>query len=361
MRNRIAAALAVAAIASVALPEVSAAQTKPGCLATSSSVTTLSGTSKTDFTGSNLGIDARAVTWTGTDAFLMHIDGGSNVCWLGGRINGTWDQQNTVWDTYHSTAAFYIYSDRTTVEDVYVRNYGDAIRTRDPLASWTVRRSYFEDIHDDVWEDEDHASMLLEDNYVERAYVAVSTRNSDTSVNGSNNLIDMRKNLIRLHSFAHNYQEQVGYQGVFKYDKDGRGPKISMTNNMILAVGKKNSSGITLFPYVNKTVACSGNTLLYMGTASEYNEAMSKGDGSDGMGSDAARLVELNRRFPGCFKVVVKPSTQSNDQFLAEQGWTTAVTNWKQSHLATGGTSSGGSSGGGTTAPGVPQPPILLP
>jgi hypothetical protein len=363
MRKQLAAALTAVAIASIGLPDASAAQTKPGCLATSSSITTLTGTSRTDFSGSGIGIDARAVTWTGTDPFLVHLEDGSNVCWLGGKINGTWDQQNTVWDTYHSTAAFYVYSDNTSIEDVRIHNYGDGIRTRDPVKRWAVRRSYISDNHDDAFENEDHSSLVLEDNLIEGTYVAISTRNSDSSVDGSGNLIEVRKNLIQLKSFAHNYKEQVGYQGVFKYDKDGRGPKVAMHDNVILAVGQKNSSGITFAPYVNKTVSCSGNKLLYLGTQTQFNDAMSKGDGPDGMEDDAARIAELNRRFPGCFTVTLKPSTQSDKDFLDQQGWNKNVLDWKASHLAAGGTPSG--SGDTTTPPaptaGVPQAPILLP
>lgn len=356
MRTEIArACLALTATAALSVLSAGPSQAAESCLSSSSSRMTLSGAGQTDFqVNAATGIDAGRVEWRGTDAFLLSLRGGPKVCWSGGRVFGSWNQETTSWDVYHSTSGLGVYTDDTIIEDFSVHNYGDATRQRSPTNRWELRRSYFWDIHDDAVEDEDHASVKVLDNLFDGVNVAISTRNSDSSVDGSGNLIEMRGNLIRFKKFALTYKGNPGHGGVFKYDKDGRGPQIAMHDNVIVAGPIKGSDGHSLFPYLTKLAACSNNKLVWVGTPADFDAALAQGSGPDGL-DDRGRLGRLGY----CFQVVkVAPrSGQSFEQARAEvlaQHWDPLVAAWKSSHVAAGGQP------GPTQPPTAPAAPILL-
>jgi len=319
------------------------------CLSSSSKVIELGGTGQTDFNvDAGTGIDARGVEWKGTTSFLVKLEGGPNLCWSGGRILGTWNQESTLWDTYHSTSGIDVRSGNTTIEDLWVDNYGDALRQRNPANPWTVRRSLFTDIHDDAIENEDHGNLLMEDNLLDGVFVAISTQNSDTGIDGSGNVMELRGNLMRLQEFAHSYKETKGHGGFFKNDKDGRGPDVAMHDNVLVAGPTKGMSGHSLFPYLTKVASCSNNRFIWMGTQSQLDAALAKGSGPDGL-NDAQRLQELSH----CIDVVV--TGDSSNQAL-QQHWVPLVEQWKATHAAAGGDATSGPA----SIPDPPRAPTLL-
>lgn len=278
-------------------------------------------------------IDARRAVWDAAHKFPVVLGSEAPLCFSGGIVQGGWNQETTTWKAYSGTSAFYLFADGAVIEDVRVHNYGDGVSQREPTGSWTLRRSWFTDIHDDCIENDDHGNALIEDNLLDGCYVAISTRNSDLSMDGRENLMEIRGNLIRLASFARNHRETQGHRGVFKFDKDGRGPRVAMHDNVILAE-QNVKSGVTLFPALHTLDSCSNNLLLWVGSRNDFEEALTDSVGPDGL-DDGGRLRELAH----CFQVLVADPRPGQTQEearreLLERHWQPRVERWKATHPA---------------------------
>lgn len=310
-----------------------------GCLDNASLVAASPGQAVYDYPVQKHTVDARGVDWIGQALYAVNLEGSGSGCFVGGRIEGSWNPADT-WDLYHDRFALPI--DVTgrpiTVEKVHVLNTGDAVSLKPgapcPSGSPTrlvVRGSHFEDVHDDVVESDWLCSADVEDNLMERVYVPFAFRNrsSDPYRDGSANLVDVRSNLIRLHAFPNNYHGQTSHNGVWKWAHDGRGPTIVVRKNRFLAFDAPSNGA--LFPLVDKVVGCSDNVLLFAGSEAEWQQALLGGcddDGNDGP-CDGERMLAL----ANCFSVVTKLDSESEADFLAVH-WDPHVVAWKASHTA---------------------------
>lgn len=179
------------------------------CLARSTgTLVTLSGdmTSRYDSRSQPLAagarVDAIRATWKAVDAYAINFSAGSDACWSGGTVQGTWGP-STVWDVYHSTFGMYAYGSKTTVEAFRVDNYGDAVRFNG-TDNWTLRASWFTNIHDDCIENDMLKSGVIEDVLMDGCYVGISVRPGAAqlaSVNGSGETVTIRNSLLRLKAF----------------------------------------------------------------------------------------------------------------------------------------------------------------
>jgi len=284
-------------------------------------------------------IDARGVDWVGQYTYGVDLGGPGTGCFVGGRIEGTWSQADS-WDLYHARKALPngLEGRPLIVEQLHVANYGDgvAIELAAPCPngspSWLVLRdSHLEDMHDDAVESDGLCSAEVEDSLLDRVYVALAFRNrlSDPNRNGSGNTVVVRDNLIRMHSFANNYLGYTEHNGIWKWARQGKGPKLSVRNNRFLAFDAP--PGGTLLPFVNKVVSCTNNVLLFAGSEADWQAALLTGcdiQGDDGL-CDGERLLAL----ASCYTAVTKPDTQSEADFLAAH-WDPYVASWKASHAA---------------------------
>jgi hypothetical protein len=224
------------------------------------------------------------------------------------------------------------------VEQLHVINTGDAVSLKPSVLcpngspAWlTVRKSLLEDIHDDAIESDRLCAARVEDNLMDRVFVPLAFRNrsSDPNRKGSSNVVQVWRNLIRLHAFASNYQGQTTHGGFWKWAHGGRGPKISVRDNRFLAFDAPLHGG--LFPYVSRVVSCEDNVLLFAGSEAEWQQALL--GGCDDEGDDWLCDGERMEALADCYTVITKPDTQSEADFLAAH-WDPWVADWKATHLA---------------------------
>jgi hypothetical protein len=311
----------------------------PGCLDNDSLVVPSPSQRLYDYPGPDHTLDARGVDWVGQAADGVDLEGNGDGCFVGGRIEGTWNPADS-WDLYHGRKALPagLGSYPLTIENVRLKNFGDGavleLATPCPNGSpiWLLLRdSLLEDLHDDAVESDGLCSAEIEDTLIDRAYVAFGFRNreSQPNRNGSANTVYVRNSLIRMHAFANNYQGQTVHNGIWKWARGGHGPKVVVRNNRFLAFDAP--GGGTLFPFVNRVHACENNVLLFAGSEAEWPQALAGGcdDKGDDSLCDGERMLALSN----CYTVITKPDTQPEAAFLAAH-WDPYVATWKASHSA---------------------------
>jgi hypothetical protein len=288
---------------------------------------------------SNHTVDARGVDWVGQVPDAVIADGAGAGCFVGGRIEGTWDPADS-WDLYHDRFGLQIETAQSpfTVEELRVVGTGDAVSLKPSVlcangsGAWlTVRNSLLEDIHDDAIESDRLCGARVEHNLIDRAFVPLAFRNrsSDPYRNGSKNTVQVWNNLIRVHAFANNYQGQTTHGGFWKWAHGGRGPKVVVQDNRFLAFDAPFRG--MLFPYLNRVTSCENNVLLFAGSEAEWQQALLGGcdnDGDDGL-CDGERLLAL----ADCYTVITKLDTESEADFLATH-WDPYVAAWKDTNSA---------------------------
>ena len=311
----------------------------PACLEYPSGVAASAAERSYDYPVPQHTADARGVDWIGQVLDAVKPSGVGSGCFVGGRIEGTFDPADS-WELYHDRFGLPVNVAQSPfiVEQLHVLGTGDAVSLKPTVLCpnggpiWmTVRKSLFEDIHDDAIESDRLCSVRVEDNLVDRAFVAFAFRNrlADPLRDGSANIVHVRNNLIRLHAFPNNYQGQTSHNGFWKWAREGRGPRISVRGNRFLAFDAPPHA--TLFPYVNRVTTCVDNVLLFGGSEAEWQQALLGGcddEGDDGL-CDGERMVAL----ASCYTVITKLDTESETDFLATH-WDPYVAAWKSSHDA---------------------------
>ena len=211
-------------------------------------------------------IDARGATWTQVDAWPVSITGSGSVCIDGGSIVGTY-ALSTVWDVFHHTGGFSIANPNSTIENVSVHNYGDAINIRDGASNWRVRGAHTTLIHDDCLQDDYLNAGVISDSLFDGCYVGISTRASsnNTTSDGHTNTLTLESSLLRLAPMPTVYKGTApGHGGFFKWDNDAhRSPKLALHNNVFRVDQTPNHGSLGLPD--GYQVECSGNTIVWLG------------------------------------------------------------------------------------------------
>jgi hypothetical protein len=288
-------------------------------------------------------LNAHFVDWLGdpTPGAGVSLEGPDSGCIEGGSITGPWDPSST-WETYHLTAGLSVDSPShpIRVKSVHVSNYGDGVSIEPGVPCpngatqpWLyVHGSHIEDTHDDAIESDGLCSVEIADNLIERTFVAFAFRNrsSQAGLSGRNNIVTVRGNLVRMHAFENNDDGQPGHNGIWKWARDGRGPRIVVRDNVFLAFDAS-PNGTSLFPFLNRVKSCENNLLLFAGTEAEWSQQLvgsCDDHGNDGL-CDGERMLELS----DCYTVITKADTETEADFLATH-WDPLVANWKLSHSA---------------------------
>lgn len=282
------------------------------CLSQPGPLTTISGSQTVRYDRRNMPfpasakIDARTAVWKGVHDYPVLIAGGSNVCFSGGNIQGTYPP-DTTWDVMHSTAAFFLYNPNTTIENIRIDDYGDAISVHDGGANFTIRGAYISYNRDDCVEDDWLYSGLIDDSLFDGCYQGISTRTYAGQANvtdGSANTVTVQNSLMRLQAMEKVYKDRgliPGHDGFFKWDPAGLSPKLALHNNIFRADQPANNVGLGI--PAGKLASCTNNTMVWLGTG-PYPEPLP---------------TTLNGQ--PCFTITTDKSV-----------WDTAVAAWKTRH-----------------------------
>ena len=315
------------------------------CLTSSSPIEKAS-PSKTSYTLTNgKGVDARGIDWIRfTEGNGLTTSGSGTACFNGGKVDNL-----LPYDSYYECTSEHGYTGGTcvpyhqgssgmapnvsgsfTTEDLMIANVGDGISLESSTTDIFSRRIYMLNVHDDAFEaDFGKASWTIEDSLVERAHLVFAMRlRSSASGDQTARKWTIRNTLARPSDFPHGYKDPTKdsqFQGLYKLDSSSNNPEFYLFDNTFL-IGEPGDRGIpgSIFPPLDRVKACSGNTVYYGRSQSEWDSNFK------------SEMDALNAKFPGCHKVIVRPSSQSNDAFVL-QYWSPLVNNWKATHVAGGG------------------------
>jgi hypothetical protein len=279
---------------------------RPACLATAASVTTIGGRQASQYRDraatTGTGYDARTASWVAVGNWPVHIARGSDVCWVGGRIQGTFSDRTT-WNKLHGTGAFSLGTPGSTVDGIRIHNYGDGIRVVSSRSEgFTIREVHLSFLRDDCVENDRLHGGVLEDSLLDGCYVALSARPSkaDTASEGRTNTWVVRRSLIRLQPMPTVYKGPApGHGGFFKWDQTGRGPRLTLEDNVFRVDQRSNHTTMGVPP--GALAGCRNNTMVWLG---------------DGPYPDP---------LPDCFTVTTDPAV-----------WDDAVAAWQARHPGTG-------------------------
>lgn len=215
-------------------------------------------------------VNAASASWTGQGSNPINWAGGKGGSWLGGTITGTWNQATTPWSTYHSTGGLHVRVDSAVVSGLRVKNFGDPIRFNDPVIKFfTLRDSWFSDIHDDGFENDWLKAGLVEDNLFDSVTVGFSIRPGTEhldSVDGHTRTLTLRRNLIRLAPVAFFSDYTDAHGGFIKAEnrKPEKNVRLVFEGNIFRADRAPKSGDFRLNPHgiVTRSV---GNTFVWTG------------------------------------------------------------------------------------------------
>jgi hypothetical protein len=243
-------------------------------------------------------VDARTATWYGSTAYPIFVEGGSSICWSGGKVEGTFPTSDS-WDAMRSRKSFEVFSENFILENLRAHNYGDGITIKEGGTNWTMRGVYFTQMRDDCVENDQLYVGTVDDSLFDGCYGGFSSRpgSSDSTSDGRNNLFTIKNTLVRLQPMESVYTgSSPGHGGFFKWDNNSdRDNQLSLHNNIFRADQLSNHGNLGV--PTDKLVSCSNNIVVWLGTGS-YPVSL-----------------------PSCFTVTTDKSV-----------WDNAVARWKTAH-----------------------------
>jgi hypothetical protein len=306
-------------------------------------------------------IEAEGVSWLGIEGHALELLGSAQGCWVGGLVDGPYDERSvyecsrthcpsdgcpTPCLAYHTTACLAPESSGgLVIEDFECAHYGDGISRERESGDLVIRRARLRDLNDDAIEDDyGLSSTRVFDSLIDGVHCAFGDRQRSSQNNDATGTEwEVRSSLIRVRPNVNPYKQRPGHGGFWKADHDPTHQhRYRITNNLFVAQGLK--QGGLLFPVVGYVDECADNTLLWAGPisgAGGWEEALTdQSDFADAL-TDGGRLAALNAAFPGCFRVVLKPEAQTEEDFLATplaelggRSWSQLAAEWGSANAA---------------------------
>jgi hypothetical protein len=253
------------------------------CLNRPGTTTTISGAQGTNQFDSRANpitgkVNATTASWLLTStsnkyAIIWALNTGG--CWSGGSVKSGWPEppDATSWDFYHSSAGMNVLGASALVEALRVDRYGDAVRFTQPEDSnFTLRSSWFSNIHDDCIENDRLHAGLIDDVLFDGCYNAFSARAANAyqdSVDGSARTVTVKNSLVRL-------QRQTGVAsgpspssaGFFKVENQLVSKNVHwvLQNNIFRADGPAGTGTLCLNQHSKFTAT--NNTIVWLGSGS---------------------------------------------------------------------------------------------
>ena len=208
-------------------------------------------------------IDATGAEWSGDDDWPVHVEGGEGLCWRGGEIRGTFGDSAS-WDELHGTGAFNLLVPGATVADLRVHNYGDGIRVLDEADGFRILDVHLSFVRDDCIENDDVQGGVVRGALLDGCYVAFSARpwQEDFAGDGSERTWRIEDSLVRLEPMPTVYRGSApGHGGFFKWDEEGRSPRLVLEGNVFRADQDSNHTSMGIPPGTR----CRDNTMVWLG------------------------------------------------------------------------------------------------
>ena len=273
------------------------------CLDQAGPTINVSGT-PTDFDNTNMAVNTKIDASTAqfvvsSAAVVVHVGGGSGICWHGGEIIGQLPP-STPWSTMHDSYGIDVDGASFQLEQIRVFNNGDGV-TMDAQedVNWIWRDVYFKYMRDDCVENDFLNNGTIENSLFDGCYSGISSRSYTSVLDGRNNVVVVRNSLFRAQFMDQGYR-RPGHGGFWKWETNG--PRIDLYNTVFLTDGPTIEDD-AIMPPPGRLRNCFGNVMIWLGSGS---------------------FPEPVPTEPGCFRLLTGAEGQ--------QFWDSAVTAWKNAH-----------------------------
>ena len=238
----------------------------PSCLDQAGPTITVSG-AQTAFDNTSMASDTKVDASTAQFAapsasVVVHVGGGSGICWQGGEINGQLPP-STPWATMHDSYGIDVDGASFLLEDLRLFDLGDGV-TMDSQGdvTWIWRDVYFKYMRDDCVENDFLNSGTIENSFFDGCYSGFSARPYTSVLDGSNHVVVLRNSLFRAQAMDQGYA-QPGHGGFWKWADNS--PKIDLYNTVFLIDGPTIEDD-AIVPPPGKLRNCSGNVMIWLGS-----------------------------------------------------------------------------------------------
>ena len=245
-------------------------------------------------------VDASTAQFAAPSAtVVVHVGGGSAICWHGGEINGQLPP-STPWATMHDSYGIDVDGASFLLEGLRLFDLGDGV-TMDSQGdvSWIWRDVYFKYMRDDCVENDFLNNGTIENSFFDGCYSGFSARPYTSVLDGSNNVVVLRNTLFRAQAMDEGYA-RPGHGGFWKWASNS--PKIDLYNTVFL-IDAPTIEDDAILPPPGKLRNCYGNVMIWLGSGPFPEPLPSQ---------------------PGCFTLLTGAQGQ--------QYWDSAVAQWKAAH-----------------------------
>lgn len=225
---------------------------------------TLSGLYTSEYHNPNLAagtrIDASSAQFQTGSLYPVRISG-SGICFHGGEVIGQWPP-STPWTFMYTTYGVLVDTgSNTTVENVWIFDYGNGVSFQQNAPNWTVRHSYFPYGRDGCVENDYQLTGTVDDVLME-CYSPFAAE-AGYPVDGSNNLQTIRNSLVHAQPMDGVFSGSVpGTVGIFEWGATS--PQLALYHNVFRA--DQPSSEPYLAPPPGKLVDCFDNVMIWEGS-----------------------------------------------------------------------------------------------
>ncbi|MGI9318803.1 MAG: hypothetical protein ACR2QW_15855, partial [bacterium] len=145
-----------------------------------------------------------------TNEYPFKVDGPDNTWVVGGIWNGEIPLESDRGPTYcNSSAIIYKSAPGGGVDGIRVTSSWDTIRPANSSDYMTVKNNWLTDVRDDVIENDHYLNMVIEDNLMDRVYMAISMRDKDAN-SQSSSIVEVLGNVILLSEWYDDSRWKIG-------------------------------------------------------------------------------------------------------------------------------------------------------
>jgi hypothetical protein len=195
----------------------------------------------------------------------------AGVCWAGGIVEGA-NRLDASWSEMHdpNNAGFAFENASFTVDGVRIHNTGDGIRPRGGAEGFVIKNVWVSHVRDDCVENDHMNGGLIDDSLFDGCYRGFSSRHSDPSERGPDNVVTIQNTLMRLEAMPFPSDGgDLGHKTFFKIndwgDPNGQSPRYALYNNIFMAEQAGDTSDEKMGLPPGKIAGCANNIMVWLG------------------------------------------------------------------------------------------------